>query len=377
MAATTNKQHLQFLDGLRGIAAFVVLVGHARLLLWEGDIAFESHTATCNLGEKLLRYFLLLFNYSHEAVLFFFVLSGFVIHLKYAEKIKANAKHPFDFIAYLFRRMKRIYPPIIAAYILGFALDKFGLAQGYSIYLHQTPVQHINNIIGTNFTLKTLVGNLLFFQNTYVTVWGSNSPLWSLKYEWWFYMLYPILFYVNRKRVWLASLVVIAVFVITQLGYSIFGNLLLTQVCNYLICWWLGTLLADVYQGRVLIKIKHLTPLIILLPLMFCIRLLVHNKMIIDVICSAGFVGLLACLFQLKKNNFLFKVLEKIKWLGNCSYTLYVVHFPILVLLAGIVLHYHNNQMPHTQLYAVAAIIIATSIAYLLHFITERKWTKK
>ena len=39
---------------------------------------------------------------------------------------------------------------------------------------------------------KTFIGNLAFLMKTYVPVWGSNDALWSLKFEWWFYMLYPL-----------------------------------------------------------------------------------------------------------------------------------------------------------------------------------------
>src|SRR5665213_1414486 len=36
MLKQTHEKYLQFLDGLRGLAALYVMVGHARWLLWEG-----------------------------------------------------------------------------------------------------------------------------------------------------------------------------------------------------------------------------------------------------------------------------------------------------------------------------------------------------
>ena len=38
-----TREQLVFLDGLRGLAAFYVLVGHARWLLWEGDTQYAAH----------------------------------------------------------------------------------------------------------------------------------------------------------------------------------------------------------------------------------------------------------------------------------------------------------------------------------------------
>ena len=87
-----------FLDGFRGLAAFYVMVGHARWLLWEGySQGFQKHPESYTAINKALMYFFSLFKYGHEAVLFFFVLSGFVIHLRYAKRIaEQGASAKFD-----------------------------------------------------------------------------------------------------------------------------------------------------------------------------------------------------------------------------------------------------------------------------------------
>ena len=94
---------LLFLDGLRGLAAFYVVVGHARWLLWEGySEGFQKHPASYSAINKALAYFLSLFKYGNEAVLFFFVLSGFVIHLRYARRMaEQGAAAKFDWSAFV------------------------------------------------------------------------------------------------------------------------------------------------------------------------------------------------------------------------------------------------------------------------------------
>jgi len=367
----SKKSNLVFLDGLRGIAAFYVLVGHARWLLWEGFAEFQKHPNFYSFPAKIGMYILSLFKYGHAMVLFFFVLSGFVIHLRYAKQIVLGEEKGFDFLPFLWRRFKRIYPPFLAAIILGFCLDYFGQSLNYSIYNHATHNALINKNISINFSVNQLVGNLLFLQNTYVPVWGSNVPLWSLKFEYWFYMLYPLLYFINRKNVWLGVAIVFIFSFCILSGLFILPVKLFNEVIGALFSWWLGTLLADIYTKRVGWPIVYFSPFSILV---FCIPIMPQFlPLYTDLFCALGFFGVLSFLFFLKEKGFSLKWIETLQGLGGFSYTLYVIHFPILVLMSGYILSKNNNQLPYTQGYVFVGIIICTVIAYALHFITE-KW---
>src|SRR5262245_6559353 len=77
---TGDASSLAVLDGLRGLAAAYVMVGHARWLLWEGYAkGYALHPSDYSFFQKGLVYFFAFFKFGEEAVLFFFVLSGFVI----------------------------------------------------------------------------------------------------------------------------------------------------------------------------------------------------------------------------------------------------------------------------------------------------------
>ena len=94
-----GSDDLRFLDGLRGLAALYVMIGHARWLLWEGySEGYLQHPDSYSQAGKALVYFFSIFRYGREAVLFFFVLSGFVIHLRYARKLKAEVGSPSRFM---------------------------------------------------------------------------------------------------------------------------------------------------------------------------------------------------------------------------------------------------------------------------------------
>ncbi len=293
-----------------------------------------------------------------------------MIHLRYAKQIALGNENGFDFLPYTWRRFKRIYPPFLAAIVIGFCLDSIGQYFEYSIYNHATPNALINNNISIDFSVNQLVGNLLFLQNTYVPVWGSNTPLWSLKFEFWFYMLYPLLYFINRKNVWLGVAIVFIFSICILSGLCILPVKLFNEVIGALFCWWLGTLLADIYTKRVAWPIVYFSPFSILV---FCIPIMQQFVPLYkDMFCALGFFGLLSFLFFLQGKGIALKWLVKLKGLGDFSYSLYVIHFPILVLMSGYLLSKNSNQMPHTQVYIFIGITICTMIAYALHFITEK-----
>ncbi|NJM56703.1 MAG: hypothetical protein HC857_03685, partial [Synechococcales cyanobacterium RU_4_20] len=84
----------------------------------------------------------------------------------------------------------------------------------------------------------------------------DNLPLWSLSYEWWFYMLfYPIVTYVKSPErqsqfVWILG-------VGSTLLYVLHPNAIL-RVLMYLSIWWLGVHLSQLYRNRQAITVRSI-----------------------------------------------------------------------------------------------------------------------
>lgn len=98
-----KKNHFYWLDALRFIAAFMVLFSHTRndfFLPW-GELPSEQHNPI-----SFVFYFL--GRLGHEAVIVFFVLSGFLVGGRGFERIQ---KGNFRIANYLIDRFSRIYPP--------------------------------------------------------------------------------------------------------------------------------------------------------------------------------------------------------------------------------------------------------------------------
>lgn len=366
---------LLFLDGLRGLAAFYVMVGHARWLLWEGySEGFQKHPGSYSAINKGLMYFLSLFRYGHEAVLFFFVLSGFVIHLRYARRIAEQAAAAkFDWGAFVWRRARRLYPPLLAAIGLALILDNIGKASGFAIYNQHTPYPIINRSVTCHLDGVTLLGNLMFVMNTYVPVFGCNGPLWSLKFEWWFYMIYPLFWLLSRRSIAMATALMAGLFAASLFPFA-WPARLLQDVFTAMLAWWLGALLADIFAQRLKWRWRWVAVgagLTGVLALRCAGPLRVIGMgLLFSAVLAGGF------LLQERKIRLLW--LEKLKPLGDMSYTLYVTHFPILVLAGGwLMSRSPKGVLPQHFGWVFCGIVVTSAVAYGLHFVVERPFLSR
>ena len=141
----------------------------------------------------LAKGFYFLTGFGHEAVMVFFVISGYLVGGKVWSLYR---EWRFGWRRYLADRASRLYAVLFVALLLGAAMDwtgylffnKYGLYnQGYEgsiAVLGAAPIERmgLRDFLVNAFFLQTIVGPTL----------GSNGPLWSLAYEWWYYVLFPL-----------------------------------------------------------------------------------------------------------------------------------------------------------------------------------------
>ncbi|MET0461561.1 MAG: acyltransferase [Chitinophagaceae bacterium] len=361
---------LKFLDGLRGFAALYVMIGHARWLLWEGGAGYNAHPGDYSFLEKLQVYFFGLFKYGHQMVLFFFVLSGFVIHLKQSRAI-AGGRQPL-LKDYFWKRLRRIMPPLVFALVLTFVCDKLVEGMNASIFLHTTQDPLVNRNISFDHSFTTLLGNLLFVQETYVPIFGSNGPLWSLKFEWWFYMLYPLFLLLNKRSAWWTFALIAALSLASIAGWS-WGLTLLDDVLAYFLCWWLGCLAADIFAGRIKMPVwTSLLAACLLITIPFQSKLPLQSGIARDTLLAIGFFGMLNLFLRGALAGKKFPLLTRLKPLGDCSYTLYVFHMPLLVVFHAFITRSYNNALPSSMIFLWLSILILPILAYIIHFAVEK-----
>ncbi len=189
-----EKQHYVILDGLRGVAAIVVVCFHL----------FEAF-ATSHLDQRI--------NHGYLAVDFFFMLSGFVIGYAYDDRWKTMTTREF-----LLRRIIRLHPMVVIGAVIGALIFYF---QGCSVW-------DVSQIAVVSLLAATFVNMLLIPSPTGLEVRGVgemyplNGPSWSLFFEYIGNILYALFI---RKFSTRALAVLVAVAGVGLASFGIFGPL--------------------------------------------------------------------------------------------------------------------------------------------------------
>lgn len=238
-AATTidaPKQRDLHLEGLRGIAALMVLYCH----LFAPETAIDPSYAPSPLFWTI--------ESGHAAVALFFVISGFVIGLTNDEPCT-----PARIRGYAWRRFVRLIPLYVLAIAASVAVR---------------PVDPPGAVVGNLFFLQ----NVLPYGAVRIPLLASNTNLWSLNYEILYYVLFVIVW---RWRMSALGLMVASA-VVSAIGY-VHPELVPRVIASYAAGWvfWLGGLwLARDVQGRETVSREPWPALLLLFVLAWKVKIL-------------------------------------------------------------------------------------------------------
>ncbi len=378
------------LELIRGLACLQVFVSHIFIVLM-----LHSKAKVNPSWWKLA-----VFDWSYQSVMVFFVLSGCVIALSHQRKQQ-------DFSGFMRSRFRRLEPLYLVALVLTFGMECLSYpAPSYSV----------------------LAGHLLFLQGSSLApVFATNAPLWSLSYEFLFYLIFAFTIGQHQKQTCVLWFILgLGASVLNLVGISAMGVAGYFQIIiAFSPVWLLGVFLVQrpSYSGATMaqrLMLVGMLPLathafsflgasnsplrslfmgLLAVPLLFaaaqsyplptrsrpliwgfilglyailvwsfveCTRGLHNHSAVLFALCSPWLFFSLAPLYRLIFRDqplFTARFTSFSLMLGRMSYAIYIIHFPILLAFAA------TRLSPAIQIAADIAVVIP--LAWFLTYHVE------
>jgi lipopolysaccharide/colanic/teichoic acid biosynthesis glycosyltransferase/peptidoglycan/LPS O-acetylase OafA/YrhL len=330
---------------LRGLAALQVAAAHLRAQVFPG---------LGTLAAPSWWYQALAFatGFAHQAVVVFFVISGWLVGGSLLDRIG----QPHALRDYAVDRVTRLWIVLLPGMLLMLLL-----ALGSGALDPAAPSLSAAN----PWSLTSLLGNLAGLQTMAVPSFGGNFPLWSLAFETWYYVLFPLLVLSLRGANTARQLGAAA------LALSI-AACLRTDILLYFTVWLMGAAASRVRleAGRTQRWLFALTLLLVALFLRLLgqngdldrnswLQDMFYSLLLLLCLCSAGRRDATPARRRLASfSNFI----------AGFSFTLYVLHVPLLRMLwdyrGGALLS--PNQPASIAVYA-ATLAVCVLLSYLFH----------
>jgi len=344
----TDYQHSVAISLLRGLAALQVAAAHVRAQFYPGLSTIADPAA----GYQLLAF---VTGFAHQAVVIFFLLSGWLVGGSLMNKLD----QPHALPAYCIDRISRLWIVLAPAFAVSLLIGLFigDIGAGKAIPEAYAPL--------------TFMGNLFGLQDLAYPRYGGNFALWSLTYETWYYVMFPlavIMFASPGAFAKAASAVALAV-----IAWHLNAAILL-----YFTLWLMGAGFSRIHirAGRPLQW--GVGALFVLVAVWFRINgsnnILTEDSYLQDLLYGVLFLILLCSLqTRVAPGDALTRRLGRIgHFFAEFSFSLYVIHVPLIFLL----LHLNERQFGISRLdpaslsdfgvYASLVLLIVV-LAWLFH----------
>lgn len=359
-AFADSKPHYPLLDGLRGVAALMVVWFHI----------FEAF-ATSHLDQRI--------NHGYLAVDFFFILSGFVIGYAYDDRWSRMSVGEF-----FKRRLIRLHPMVVMGALIGAAMFYTQGCEAWDVTQISVGALLFATLLNMLMIPATISGEVRGVGEMY----PLNGPSWSLMFEYIGNILYALFI---RRLSTKALTALVAVMGCSLAAYSIWGPLgdlcvgfsmdstnMIGGSLRLMFAFPAGLLLSRVFKpcnvrGTFWIGAVAIVALAAVPRLGGEERLWLNG--IYDAVCCIVVFPLLVYMAASGKTTD--KVSGRVcKFLGDISYPLYMVHYPFIYLYYAWVKN-NNLSFADSLSGALALFFGSIALAYLclkLYDEPARKW---
>lgn len=358
-----TKPHYPILDGLRGVAAIIVVTFH-----------LCEPLSTSNL-DKLV-------NHGYLAVDFFFLLSGFVIGYAYDDRW-----HKMTVGSFFKRRIERLQPLVILGMTLGAVSFYFTDSTLWPL-IHTVPFWKMLLVMLIGYTILPVPLSLD------IRGWQEMHPLnsvgWSLFFEYIANILYAVWIRKFSKTA-LSILVGIAAIALTHLaitngdvsgGWTFNTEQLRVGITRTIYPFFAGLLLSRIAKPT-RIKNAFLWCSVLVAIVLYMPRIGGANHPWINGIYeSICIIIVFPFIVYLGASGAVHTQTESriCRFLGDISYPLYLVHYPLVYFYVAWISNHKGVTVVQAWPYALAILIAAIILAYItLKWYDEpvRKWLRK
>jgi peptidoglycan/LPS O-acetylase OafA/YrhL len=342
---TYSGRYLPEVDGLRFIAIFIV-VCQTHLGTYIQDSVLQLADQSGYLHRFLLE--------GTYGVSIFFIISGFILALPFAENKLLDGK-PVILKAYLWRRVTRLEP----AYII--TLTGYFILRIWA-YHYETFSELLPHYAASLFYIH----NIVYHAHSSV-----NGVAWSLEVEIQFYLLMPLLAYLYNIKNKVARRILFSILIIVGIIYSYYHEYDIANFLNKACYFFCGMLLADLYLLNK--KDYNGRSYTILAVLLFILSFFIPAYYQSVYYCVAK-ISVVFIFFFLAFNNQRLKSwlsFTPIAIIGGMCYSIYLLHIGVLGLLRHGFAHiiFSSNAWINVSIHcvcAIAAILIVSGIFFLL-----------
>ena len=352
------------LDGLRGMAAFVVFLFHAIMI--------------CPPDSRFLRIMTIPvirpFWDGPGAVMLFFVLSGFVLTLPYT----AAAPRKIEFVPFLIRRIARLYPAYWAVLAVALALrttvfNPHGLS-ALSPWINM----HWSRPLGW-----TSVLNHAFMISPRIQVDDLDPVIWSLIIEMKISIIFPFLLLLVKRTTGIAyacAVVVLAITLTTPLHFVTHSSSSWSRAAIMLPAFMAGAYLAryrrELVSGLRRSRQARIGVAIAGAFLYSLVWMMPSAYQSLARLGSAFGSGAFILLFLASARLESIGTAAPIRFLGRVSYSFYLVHLPILITAASLLF----TRVHSLAIVIALSLLVSSLVAWALSTWVEapaHNWGKR
>ena len=380
---TSPRLRLEFLDGMRGLAALYVVVGHSVLLVtsrmsvalhWQYDShMFPTLMQTCLHSLEL----------GHYAVALFIVLSGYCLMMPVVRS--KNDELSGGIGGYLKRRAWRILPPYYATLVVSLIL-MVGMSESRS------PNDEWRQMMLPLYTPGTLISHLLLVHNLREDwIFKINGALWSVATEWQIYFVFAFALLPFWRRFGIIATLIVS------FAIGLTPHFLLHQRFDAACPWFVGLFAmgmsgASVTFGsrQVEVTLRERMPWGTLATSGFIVLLVITAKSALigsrpwaaDILMGLVSVcTILGCARTAMRRPIQPTIALNIfdsrpaVALGRFSYSLYLVHVPVLIFARYHILAFLEPSPALLGILLLGVVPISVGLAYLFYLVFERRFT--